>query len=102
MSIFKEIFRFLYFFWGRARFGISGTSAIEDRNFQYNTTNVVGTNPNTANPQFVNPGAENWRLQSGSPAIDYGNTADPTYNFDIEYKLRPLGAGWDCGVYEDF
>jgi parallel beta-helix repeat protein len=55
--------------------------------------NLVGVNP-----QFVNAGARNFKLQASSPAIDKG------YNFglkdDFEKSLRPKGTGVDIGAYE--
>ena len=60
-------------------------------------------------PGFLSPGLD-FRLQSGSPAIDRGvlNTVYATfstlYGIDISRDAagvaRPQGAGWDIGAYE--
>jgi len=50
-------------------------------------------------PLLVNPGAEDYRLRAGSPAID----AIPTSlapSVDLEGKPRPQGSGADIGPYE--
>jgi parallel beta-helix repeat protein len=56
--------------------------------------NLVGVNP-----QFVNEGARNFKLQTNSPAIDKGTSSYAPKN-DIEKSLRPRGAGVDIGAYE--
>lgn len=53
----------------------------------------------TANPLFANPGAGNYRLQSGSPAIDAG--LDVGILLDFEGDERPFGNGFDIG-YDEF
>ena len=57
------------------------------------------TNLNGTNPQFVNSGTGNFRLQAGSPAIDRG-TALTESNTDIVGTPRPQGASFDIGAYE--
>jgi predicted outer membrane repeat protein len=51
-----------------------------------------------ANPLFTNPGAGNYRLQSGSPAIDAG--LDVGVFVDFEGDVRPSLAGFDIGYDE--
>jgi Right handed beta helix region len=53
-----------------------------------------GTNPN-----FVNAGAANFRLQPGSRAIDTG-TGLSIVTTDLTGGRRPEGAGFDIGAYE--
>ncbi|MCA9407129.1 MAG: right-handed parallel beta-helix repeat-containing protein [Candidatus Omnitrophica bacterium] len=50
-------------------------------------------------PLFVNPSAGNFKLQSGSPAINKGKTVAevPT---DMEGVARPQGGTYDIGAYE--
>jgi hypothetical protein len=50
------------------------------------------------NPNFVNPGAFDYHLQSSSPARDTGTQVSVT--FDRDGKQRPIGAGIDRGAYE--
>jgi parallel beta-helix repeat protein len=51
-----------------------------------------------ANPQFVNPGGADFRLQTSSPAINAGTTTAPRY--DLLKKSRPQGGAADLGAYE--
>lgn len=48
---------------------------------------------------FVNPGANNYQLKAGSPAIDKGATLSAV-PADILGIKRPQGAGYDIGCYE--
>src|SRR3989344_4423162 len=50
------------------------------------------------NPLFVNAGTENFRLQSGSPAINTG-FATSTFFDDYDGNSRPVGA-YDLGAFE--
>jgi hypothetical protein len=54
------------------------------------------------NPLFVDPGAGNYNLKSGSPAIDSGeNLTAVGVIDDFANDPRPEGAGYDMGVYEE-
>ena len=53
----------------------------------------------TGDPQFMGPGSYNFRLQSGSPAIDRGLSLSLVLN-DLLGVLRPHGLGYDIGAYE--
>jgi hypothetical protein len=57
------------------------------------------TNWNTANPSFTNAGANNYTLQSGSPAINAGLTLSSA-SPDLLGVTRPSGASYDIGAYE--
>ena len=52
---------------------------------------------------FVNAGASDYHLKSGSPAIDKGvatlNSKNAP-NYDLDNTTRPQGAGYDSGAYE--
>jgi hypothetical protein len=62
-------------------------------NAQWSFTNEI-----EQNPLFVAPGSDNYRLQSGSPAIGYTDTAySPAY--DLEGNVRPAGSE-DAGAFE--
>lgn len=50
-------------------------------------------------PMFVNAAADDFHLQSNSPAIDVGVTLAEVTN-DYEGSPRPQGAGYDIGAYE--
>jgi hypothetical protein len=56
------------------------------------------TNRVTGDPLFVNPGADDFRLQFGSPAIDAGLDAGITEDF--EGDVRPSLNGFDVGFDE--
>ncbi len=57
---------------GEIFLGISGFLNVSYSDVQGGYTGVGNIN---ANPNFVNPGAGNWQLGSGSPAVDSGNNA---------------------------
>ncbi|SKC82426.1 gliding motility-associated C-terminal domain-containing protein [Ohtaekwangia koreensis] len=57
--------------------------------------------PVLANAKFVNPTLDDYRIQSGSPAINAGrNVALWGVTFDFDKLLRPTGANWDAGAFE--
>jgi hypothetical protein len=74
---------------------------VEDHNDWYGGT--LGFTPNgtdmTSNPLFVNLNADDFRLQSGSPAIDAGTPTDGPAS-DVVRSPRPQGARLDIGAYE--
>jgi hypothetical protein len=50
------------------------------------------------NPLFVSASGNNYRIQSGSPAIDRAASVGVTA--DLDGKTRPIGSGPDIGPYE--
>jgi len=51
------------------------------------------------NPMFTNFSGDNYALQTGSPAIDSGTTIN-NLNEDYSSNPRPIGNGFDIGVFE--
>ena len=58
-----------------------------------------GTNIQSSDPLFVNSGANDFRISSGSPARNAG-VADGTVTRDLNGTNRPLEAAIDEGAYE--
>jgi hypothetical protein len=80
------------------------SGCVYDKNLAYgNSSGATSgsgiTNTLTSNPLFVNSAADNYRLQSGSPAI---NTAVGAYSYtpDLDGVARPVGTGPDLGAFE--
>jgi len=62
---------------------------------------IPGSNLSSVNPLFVNPGAGNYRLQSGSPCRNNGNNGAPGlpgYDRDAAFRLAETTV--DMGAYE--
>jgi hypothetical protein len=64
------------------------------------TAGLALTGNLTGDPQFLSLGSRDYRLQSGSPAIDRGLTLSVVLN-DFLGTLRPRGLGYDIGAYEN-
>jgi hypothetical protein len=54
------------------------------------------------NPNFVSVGAYDFQLQNGSPCIDVGKDVSTVVDRDLLGVQRPLGLGFDIGVFEYF
>ena len=89
--------------------GSGSTGAIIRNNICYTGTTYQNDGVSTTqdhnlfgtNPLFVNAAANDFHLQSGSPAIDAGTSIGaPTTDFDG--NTRPQGSGYDIGPYEYF
>jgi len=52
------------------------------------------------NPNFVGAGMFNFQLQNGSQCIDVGKNVYTVVSRDLFGVLRPLGLGFDIGVFE--
>lgn len=63
------------------------------------TPPVGQENRTGVNPNFVAPGAGDFRLIPGSPAIDTGMALTAVSEDALGYG-RPFGAGWDRGAHE--
>jgi chitodextrinase len=92
-------------YWESAGIG-TGNQAV--RNLMYGNTNDNtwypggGMTENASillDPRYVNSGAGDFRLQTGSPAVDTANSGYSTTR-DYAGAPRPQGAGPDLGAYE--
>jgi hypothetical protein len=59
-----------------------------------------GTGNLTNDPQFVDSGAGNYRLQTNSPCVDAGNNAYAPGTADLDRNSRISGVRVDMGAYE--
>jgi parallel beta-helix repeat protein len=68
--------------------------------FNSETGSQLGTIGKSGDPLFVNPATGDFRLKSGSPAIDYGQSTLYIPQKDILGNARTKGKAADCGAYE--
>jgi hypothetical protein len=61
---------------------------------------TVYSNNLTVDPKFINATGNNFRIQSGSPAIDAGANLYPVVMDDFGGGSRPFGPAYDIGAYE--
>jgi hypothetical protein len=54
----------------------------------------------TSAPSFVNPGANDFHLQSNSPCINSGDNGFVTSSTDLDGNARVVGGAVDMGAYE--
>jgi parallel beta-helix repeat protein len=77
--------------------GTSVTSTLAQwRTFGYDTHSLIST----ATALFVNPAGNDYRLTTGSPAIDAGTNLSPDVVADIVGTTRPQRTAYDVGSYE--
>jgi hypothetical protein len=90
---------------------IAGTTAVS---YSIVEGGIAGTGNLNVDPQFANPGAQDYRLTIGSPAVDAGNNAGMPAGFTLDLAGNPrfadettvpdTGAGAapivDIGAYE--
>jgi hypothetical protein len=81
----------------------SGTPTHGNNLYHGNTTNYHGVagavTDLTNNPAFVNPQSD-WRLASGSPAINRGANGSNITTVDLQGVRRPAGSAYDLGAFE--
>lgn len=65
---------------------------------EYSGDATPGTGSMSLDPLFVNPDADDYTLQFGSPALDAGT--DLGYTIDLLGDSRPQGGGYAMGTYE--
>lgn len=82
--------------WGNWN-GITGNLLGNCNDVQPSAGVVIGINNISADPQFGNAAARDYRLRLISPALDACGAGT---NFDIVYTARPQGAGFEMGAYE--
>ena len=63
-------------------------------------TGTLSSNNLTTDPKFINPLANDFRLQSGSLAIDAGVNLSPLVIDDFDARSRFSGSAYDIGAYE--
>ena len=74
---------------------ISYPNALQIKGSGTVSNNLVGTNP-----KFVNASANDFHLQSSSPAINAGAPVTKVIT-DFDGIMRPQGTAYDIGAYED-
>lgn len=80
----------------------NATNVLIRNNLAYVTGGIVGgiqANNMTTNPSFINATNGDFKLQSGSAAIDSGMTVTEVTH-DFAGVPRPRGASYDIGAYE--
>ena len=70
-----------------------------DHNLFTRGNNSYGTDYIIGNPEWINPSAGDYHLQSTSPAIDAGSNIDAPY-VDYDKSPRPQGTAFDIGAFE--
>jgi hypothetical protein len=101
-NIFYNVGRHQYAYYGIA--GISsGISVKNNLIYMSDNRNPAGSPTSgdlwQVNPNFADQAANDYRLNSNSPAIDSGITISSVTN-DYAGNSRPQGAGYDIGAYE--
>lgn len=78
---------------------VSGTCGGRYSLSEYRNIRGQGQYSIQTDPLFINATTKNFRLSSGSPAVDKGTTLSIVPN-DYDGNKRPLGLKYDIGAYE--
>ncbi|MBO9154219.1 PKD domain-containing protein [Chitinophaga sp. GCM10012297] len=81
-----------------AKYGDRGYINIEAGIDYTSEDNITGANINGFG--FVNPGAKDFHIGAGSPAIDKGRDLSAYFTTDYDSDPRPMGAAFDVGADE--
>lgn len=73
--------------------------AIIENNLVFGFSTVTGGNAIISDPKFMNLAAKDFRLESGSPAIDAA-LGSPVSTIDYHDVARPLGSATEIGAFE--
>jgi parallel beta-helix repeat protein len=82
---------------GQSSIRLVGSNPSLTANAPYN--NIFGQNPLFVNPT-TDPGAANFRLDAGSPALNAGTDQFGLYHIDLDGNARIVGASIDLGCYQ--
>ena len=85
----------------------TSTDTVLDSNVLFNNptqvtdegTNTTNTNEINTDPLYVNEAADDFHIQTLSPAKDAGATLTE-FTTDFDGNVRPVGSAWDIGAYE--
>jgi parallel beta-helix repeat protein len=82
--------------------GSNAAKYLHQNNLYFNSEvgSQLSTIGKSGDPLFVNPATGDFRLKSGSPAIDYGQSTLYVPQKDILGNARIKGKSPDCGAYE--
>ena len=82
--------------------GSNAASYLHQNNLYFNSEigSQLSTIGKSGDPLFVNPATGDFRLKTGSPAIDYGQSTLYIPQKDIHGNARTKGKSPDCGAYE--
>lgn len=80
----------------------NATNYVHRNNIYFNSEigSQLSTIGKSADPLFINPANGDFKLKTGSPAIDFGQSSLYFPKKDLLGNARPKGKEVDCGAYE--